>query len=300
MIKLNERRREMIVHSLLHAIEHTLPILPFLYLTYLLMELLERRAGEKMEKIVMRSGRFGPLLGALLGVLPQCGFSAVGAGLYAGRVITAGTLLAIFLSTSDEMLPLLVSSGAPFGLILRILACKAVIAAVAGFALDGITRIISKGKSEDHKIGEICSAGHCHCDSQSLWLASLIHTLKITASIFAVSFALEILLELLGEDFLAGILTGTPVVGCLFAAIVGLLPNCAASVAITQLYLEGMISAGAMLSGLLVGAGIGIIVLLRTNKPFRDSLRVIAILFGIGLVSGLLFDLLSVGEILGI
>lgn len=290
----------MIIHSLLHSIEHTLPIVPFLYLTYLLMELLERRAGGRMEKIISRSGSFGPLLGALLGVVPQCGFSAVGAGLYAGRVIGTGTLIAIFLSTSDEMLPLLISSGAAPVLILKILASKVVIAAIAGFAVDGITRIITKGRKEEHKIAEICSAGHCHCDSQSLWLASLTHTLKITASVFAVSFALEIALELLGEDFLAGILTGTPIIGCLFAAIVGLLPNCASSVAITELYLEGVISAGAMLSGLLVGAGIGILVLLRANRPLKDSLRVIAILFGIGLAAGVLFDLMSVGVRIGI
>ncbi len=288
------------VHSLLHAIEHTLPILPFLYLTYLLMELLERRAGGRMEKIVTRSGRFGPLLGALLGVVPQCGFSAAGAGLYAGRVITAGTLIAIFLSTSDEMLPLLVSTGTPLDLILKIIGCKAVIAAGAGFALDRVTRLMRKSETSEPQIGEMCCAGHCHCDRRNIWLASLIHTLKIIASVFAISFVLEIILELLGEDLLAGILSGTPVIGCLFAAIVGLLPNCAASVAITQLYTEGVISAGAMLSGLLVGAGIGILVLLRTNRPIRDSIRVIAILFGIGLFSGLLFDLLSIGAIIGI
>ncbi|MBQ8258939.1 MAG: arsenic efflux protein [Clostridia bacterium] len=290
----------MIIHSFLHAIEHTLPIIPFLYLTYLLMELLERKAGGKMQRIISDAGKFGPLLGALLGVVPQCGFSAVGAGLYAGRVITTGTLLAIFLSTSDEMLPLLISSGAPITLMLKILASKAVIAAIAGFAVDRITSIVRRGKKEEVRIVEMCSAGHCHCDRQSIWLASLVHTLKITASVFAVSFALEIVLELLGEDFLAGILTGTPVIGCLFAAIVGLLPNCASSVAITQLYLEGVISAGAMLSGLLVGAGIGSLVLLRANRPLKDSLRVIAILFGIGLAAGLVFDLISIGKIINI
>lgn len=288
------------IHSLLHTIEHTLPIIPFLYLTYLLMEFLERRAGGAMERIVAGAGRFGPLLGALLGVVPQCGFSAVGAGLYAGRVITTGTLLAIFLSTSDEMLPLLISSGAPITLMLKILASKAVIAAIAGFAVDGITRIVRRGKKEKVRIVEMCSAGHCNCDRQGIWLASIVHTLKITASVFAVSLALEIVLELLGEDFLAGILTGKPVIGCLFAALVGLLPNCASSVAITQLYLSGVITSGAMLSGLLVGAGIGILVLLRANRPLKDTLRIIAILFTIGIAAGLLFDLLSIGMIIGI
>ena len=290
----------MLIHSLLHAIEHTLPIIPFLYATYLLMELLERHAGGRMEKLIMRSGKIGPLLGGLLGIIPQCGFSAVGSGLYAGRVISTGTLLAIFLSTSDEMLPLLVSSGAPFGLILKILACKATVAAIAGFTIDGITMLLKKGVTEEPMICEMCSEGHCHCDSQSLWIASLIHTLKITASVFAVSFALEIALELLGENFLAGILSGTPVIGCLFSALVGLIPNCASSVAITQLYLEGVISAGAMLSGLLVGAGIGTLVLIRANRPLKDTIRVIALLFGIGLTAGLLVDLLSIGSIIGI
>ena len=290
----------MIIHSLLHVIEHTLPIIPFLYLTYLLMEFLERRAGGAMERIVAGAGRFGPLLGALLGVVPQCGFSAVGAELYAGRVITTGTLLAIFLSTSDEMLPLLISSGAPITLMLKILASKAVIAAIAGFAVDGITRIVRRGKKKELRIVEMCSAGHCNCDRQSIWLASIVHTLKITASVFAVSLALEIVLELLGENFLAGILTGKPVIGCLFAALVGLLPNCASSVAITQLYLSGVITSGAMLSGLLVGAGIGILVLIRANRPLKDTLRIIAILFTIGIAAGLLFDLLSIGMIIGI
>ena len=290
----------MIIHSLLHTIEHTLPIIPFLYLTYLLMEFLERRAGGAMERIVAGAGRFGPLLGALFGVVPQCGFSAVGAGLYAGRVITTGTLLAIFLSTSDEMLPLLISSGAPITLMLKILASKAVIAAIAGFAVDGITRIVRRGKKKELRIVEMCSAGHCNCDRQSIWLASIVHTLKITASVFAVSLALEIVLELLGEDFLSGILSGKPVIGCLFAALVGLLPNCASSVAITQLYLSGVITSGAMLSGLLVGAGIGILVLIRANRPLKDTLRIIAILFTIGIAAGLLFDLLSIGMIIGI
>ena len=290
----------MIIHSLLHVIEHTLPIIPFLYLTYLLMEFLERRAGGAMERIVAGAGRFGPLLGALLGVVPQCGFSAVGAELYAGRVITTGTLLAIFLSTSDEMLPLLISSGAPITLMLKILASKAVIAAIAGFAVDGITRIVRRGKKKELRIVEMCSAGHCNCDRQSIWLASIVHTLKITASVFAVSLVLEIVLELLGENFLAGILTGKPVIGCLFAALVGLLPNCASSVAITQLYLSGVITSGAMLSGLLVGAGIGILVLIRANRPLKDTLRIIAILFTIGIAAGLLFDLLSIGMIIGI
>ncbi|MBE6621101.1 MAG: hypothetical protein E7625_07055 [Ruminococcaceae bacterium] len=287
-------------HALLHAIEHTWPLIPFLYLTYLVMELLERRAGERVEQAVSRAGRAGPAIGALLGALPQCGFSAAGAGLYAGRVITTGTLLAIFWSTSDEMLPLLLSSGTRPGIILKILACKMVIAALFGFAVDAIARLTSKKETHEHHIGELCRSGHCHCDDRPLWSAALFHTLQITLSVLIVSFALNLALELLGEDFLVSILRSIPWLGTLLSALVGLIPNCASSIAITQLYLSGVLSAGSLLSGLLVGAGVGLLVLIRTNRPLKDTLRVVAILFCVGVVTGLLFDALSLGALLGI
>lgn len=288
------------LHALLHAVEHTWPILPFLYLTYLGMEFLERRAGEKTEQAIQRAGRAGPVVGALLGVLPQCGFSAAGATFYAGRILSTGTLLAIFLSTSDEMLPLLLSSGASLGKILTILGVKVVFAMLAGLAVDAVARLLHKEHEHEHHIGEMCESGHCHCDDRSLWLAALIHTLQITLSVFLVSVALNIVMELGGEEVLTRLLTATPVLGCLLAALVGLIPNCASSVAITQLYLSGVLSAGAMLSGLLVGAGVGILVLLRVNRPIKDSLRVIGLLFAIGLSLGVLFDLVGLGGVLGI
>ena len=291
---------DQLLHAFLHALEHTWPLIPFLYLTYLLMELLERRAGERVEAAVKRAGRAGPAIGALLGALPQCGFSAAGAGLYAGRVITTGTLLAIFWSTSDEMLPLFISSGTRPRVILTILACKVVIAALAGFAVDVIAHLTRKKEAHEHHIGELCQSGRCHCDDRPLWLAALLHTLQITLSVFIVSFALEIGLELLGEDFLSTILRSVPWLGTVLAGLVGLIPNCAASVAITQLYLSGVLSAGALLSGLLVSAGVGLLVLVRTNRPIRDTLRIVAILLGVGILSGLLFDVTSLGNLLGI
>ena len=287
-------------HAFLHALEHTWPLIPFLYLTYFVMELMERRAGERVEAAVARAGRAGPVIGALLGALPQCGFSAAGAGLYAGRVITTGTLLAIFWSTSDEMLPLLIFSGTRPGVILKILACKVVIAALAGFAVDLIARLTRKKDAHEHHIGELCRSGNCGCDDRPLWLAALLHTLQITLSVFLVSLALNLALELLGEDFLSAILRSVPWLGTVLSALVGLIPNCASSVAITQLYLSGVLSAGALLSGLLVGAGVGLLVLVRTNRPFWDTLRVIAILFFVGVITGLLFDALSIGTLLGI
>lgn len=289
-----------LLHALSHAVKHTLPLIPFLYLTYLGMEFLERRAGEKTERIIRRAGNIGPIPGALLGVLPQCGFSAAGATFYAGRIITTGTLLAIFLSTSDEMLPLLISSGVPAGRILTILGIKVAVAIVAGLLVDAISRRFAKQHDHEHQIGEMCQSGRCHCDDRSLWLAALIHTAQITLTVFVVSAGLDLLLELLGEDALASLLRPFPLVSSLLCCLVGLIPNCASSVAITELYLSGVLSAGAMLSGLLVGAGVGVLVLLRVNRPLKDSLRVIGLLFGIGLVFGTLFDLCGLGTILGI
>ena len=293
-------------HSLLHALAHAgkeaLVLLPFLYLTYLGLELLERRAGERTQALIARSGKAGPLFGALLGALPQCGFSAAGAGLYAGRVITTGTLLSIFLSTSDEMLPLLISEGAGAGRIFKILAVKAFVGCLAGFAVDGIARLARRGKATEQTqaIGEMCRAGHCDCDSQSLWPASLVHTLQIALGVFGVSVVLHTLLDLLGEEALASFMGNTPLLGCLLAALVGLIPNCTASVVITTLYLRGVLSAGAMLSGLLVGAGVGLLVLFRVNRPVRDTLRVTGILLLVGAMVGVIFDALSLGALLGI
>lgn len=288
------------LHALLHALEHTWPLVPFLYLTYLGMELLERRAGERTEQAIAKAGKAGPVLGALLGALPQCGFSAAGATFYAGRIVTTGTVLAIFLSTSDEMLPLLISSGTSAGKILTILGVKVAVAMLAGLAVDAVARLLHKDHGHEHHIGEMCESGHCRCDDRSLWLAALIHTLQITVSVFLVSVLLNLVLELGGEAALMGLLSSKPLLGCLLAAVVGLVPNCASSVAITQLYLSGVLSAGAMLSGLLVGSGVGLLVLLRVNRPLGDTLRVVGLLLAIGLCVGLVFDLTGLGGVLGI
>jgi hypothetical protein len=298
-----EQFLEALVHSLKHAGLEALSILPFLYVTYLGLELLERYAGERAERVIARSGVAGPALGALLGVIPQCGFSAAGAGLYAGRVLTTGTLLAVFLSTSDEMLPLLIASGTPLPQLFKILGIKVLVAMVAGFAVDLVSHAIRRrrGLSARHvQIDELCRVGHCECDSRPLPLASLIHTLEIVLTVFLVSLVLHTAVELIGHEAMAAAIEGVPLLGCLLAAVVGLIPNCAASVAITTLYLEGVLSAGAMLSGLLVGAGVGLLVLFRVNRPVKDSLRVTLLLLLVGLVVGISFDLLGLGALLGI
>lgn len=264
-------------------------LVPFLFLTYLAMEYLEHRTGGQAQRLVQRAGKMGPLIGGVLGVIPQCGFSAAASNLYAGRVVSLGTLLAIYLSTSDEMLPVLISEQAPTGLILRILSGKVFIGVLAGFVID----LACSGKQEQPHIHNICEQEHCHCEEGILRSAAR-HTLKITVFILLVTFILNLILHFVGEDVLAGMVLNRPALGSLLSGIVGLIPNCASSVVITQLYLQGAMSAGAMMSGLLAGSGVGVAVLFRVNHDRRENLRVAALLYLIGVMSGILIDGLKI------
>lgn len=281
---------EELLHIFLHTLLDFAKLLPFLFLAYLLMELIEHKAGEKTERLIRRSGRFGPALGAALGVLPQCGFAAATSNLYAGGLITRGTLLAVFLSTSDEMLPILVSEGAEIGLILKLLAVKLIVGAGVGFAVDLIP---TKNTRHGH-IHHLCEESHCGCEHDGILRASLRHTLKIGAFILLVTLALNIAVEYIGEYRLAALATSVPVLSSLISALVGLIPNCAASVVITELYLQGALGAGAMLSGLLVSSGLGVLILFRSNKNLRDNLLTLLILYVSGVVLGSLIGLLPI------
>ena len=291
MMHLLEHMPEILSHTLLD----TLKLIPFLFLAYLLMEFLEHKSGSAAEAQLKRSGKIGPLLGSALGILPQCGFSVAAAGLYTGRVITTGTLVAVFLATSDEMLPILVSEGAPLPLIFKILGIKLLIGIAAGFLIDLVERVIHRKRSivTEPRIEELCEREHCRC-GEHFALSAVRHTLHVTLFVLLFTFLLNLLLHGIGEDKLGTLLTATPVVGNLVAALVGLIPNCASSVVLTEMYLSGILSAGAMLSGLLVNAGIGLAVLFRNNRPVRDSFRILALLFGIGTLTGILIDLLRI------
>jgi len=291
MTHLMEHMPEILSHTLLD----TLKLIPFLFLAYLLMEFLEHKSGSAAEAQLKRSGKIGPLLGSALGILPQCGFSVAAAGLYTGRVITTGTLVAVFLATSDEMLPILVSEGAPLPLIFKILGIKLLVGIAAGFLIDLVERVIHRKRSivTEPRIEEFCEREHCRC-GEHFALSAVRHTLHVTLFVLLFTFLLNLLLHGIGEEKLGTLLTATPVVGNLVAALVGLIPNCASSVVLTEMYLSGILSAGAMLSGLLVNAGIGLAVLFRNNRPVRDSFRILALLFGIGTLTGILIDLLRI------
>lgn len=286
------------VDVILDTLLDTVKLLPFLFLTYLLMEFLEHRSGNATGRLLSRSGRVGPFFGGLLGIVPQCGFSAAAAGLYSGRVITIGTLLSVWLTTSDEMLPILISQRVSGWFLLRLLAVKLIIGVVAGFAVDAVCSAFRKPEDGGAHIEDICEREHCHCGDHFA-LSALRHTLRIAGFLLAISFALNTLVHFVGEDRIASLILDRPVIGNLLAAVVGLIPNCAASVILTELYLSGVISVGSMLSGLLVGAGVGLLVLFRNNRPVRDSVRVLVILFAIGLLCGILTDLTPLGAWIG-
>ena len=287
------------LHVLWHSFSETVNLLPFLYLTYLFMEFLEHKSGDATQKLLRRSGKVGPLLGGALGIVPQCGFSAAASGLYAGRLITVGTLLAVYLSTSDEMLPIMISGGVSIWFMLAVLGCKLAVAVIAGFATDGIFRLVSKGtREEEPQIEELCERDHCKCGDHFA-MSALNHTVRTLIFIFLVSLVLNGAVEWIGEDTLAGWILDRPFLGNLLAALVGLIPNCASSVVLTELYLSNVISLGAMMSGLLVNAGVGLLVLARNNRPVGDSLRIIGILLGVGVVTGLLLDLTPLAGFIG-
>lgn len=278
------------IHELLHLLWHTLLdnilLLPFLFLTYLAIEALESRAGGKMERFLARAQQAGPAIGAAVGLVPQCGFSAAASSLYAGGVITAGTLIAVFLSTSDEMLPILLSEAAPPLLIVKILAVKLVAAAVVGYGVDLLHRRAGAAKPSLH-IDELCEHSHCSChEHKGIVRPALIHAAEIFLFLLVISFALNCVVEFLGEDRLAALILNRPVAGELIAGLIGLIPNCAASVVLTKLYLAGGMRAGAMLAGLLAGSGVGMLVLFRTNRRLRDDLRILAVVYVSGVVLG--------------
>ena len=276
-----------------HTIEDSVKLIPFLFLTYLLMEYIEHKTKEKTKETIKKSGKFGPFFGALLGIVPQCGFSISATNLYAARVITLGTLIAVYLSTSDEMLPIFLSEGVAIDVIIKILAIKLIIGMIAGFLIDFVIRIKNKGKEEEkEKIIDLCEKEHCHCE-HGIWKSALKHTVNIFIFIFIITLIINAAMHLIGEERIAGFMLNRPILGPIISGLIGLIPNCAASVIITQMYLESLISVGTMIAGLLVGAGVGLAVLFRTNKGIKNNIKIMILLYAIGVISGIALELIG-------
>lgn len=362
---------DLLLHFMEHALEDTLALVPFLFVTYIALEALEHAAGARANAVVRRAGAAGPVVGALLGVVPQCGFSAMAATLYAGRVVTLGTLVAVFLSTSDEMLPMLVAERVDSGLLFRVLGLKVLVALITGVLADLAIRALRKnarvhaflrrtvfsvrrdgmeadvvdqmaegGETAEH-ICRLCEQDHCGCGHDhahahggehghehgndrghehadehvagcdhghghdhshaggrfgivgSIVMSAVSHTVQVSLFIFLVTFALVLILEMVGEDALAAFLSGNQLLAVFASALVGLVPNCSASVVITQLYLEGVLGFAPLMAGLLTSAGVGYLVLFRTNRHPRENAVIVAGLFLVACVWGLVFAALG-------
>ena len=359
---------DLLIDILLDAGKDTLSLVPFLLVTYLVLETLEHVAGDRVNGAIKRAGAAGPVVGSLLGIVPQCGFSAMAATLYAGRVVTLGTLVAVFLSTSDEMLPLLLAEQVPVQTMAMLLASKALIALVTGFIVDAAIRglrrnarahaairrtvlgtaanpahvncahddhtggdiideVAEAGVSADH-IHELCERDHCGCDEDederghghghehshdhghadehehhhghshshegapvlSIIRSAISHTVRVSVFIFLVTLILVAVLETFGESAIEQFLRGNETLAVLGSALVGLIPNCSASVVITQLYLEGALQLAPMLAGTLISAGVGYLVLFRTNRSARENAVFLVMMYVIGASWGLILS----------
>ncbi|RGM94899.1 hypothetical protein DXB86_01535 [Collinsella sp. OM06-18AC] len=357
---------DLLIDILLDAGKDTLSLLPFLLVTYLALETLEHVAGDRVNGAIKRAGAAGPVVGSLLGMVPQCGFSAMAATLYAGRVVTLGTLVAVFLSTSDEMLPLLLAEQVPVQTMAMLLASKALIALVTGFIVDAAIRglrrnarahaairrtvlgtaanpahvncahddhsggdiideVAEAGVSADH-IHELCERDHCGCDEDedehehghghdhghegehehhdghghshshegtpvlSIIRSAISHTVQVSVFIFLVTLILVAVLETFGESAIEQFLRGNETLAVLGSALVGLIPNCSASVVITQLYLEGALQLAPMLASTLISAGVGYLVLFRTNRSARENAVFLIMMYVIGAGWGLILS----------
>jgi hypothetical protein len=275
---------EIIIETLIDGIK----LVPFLFLAFLFIELLEHKFSKHTGEIVKKSGKFGPVIGSILGAVPQCGFSVMATNLYVTRIITLGTLISIYLSTSDEMLPIMISHRESIVTILEIILIKVVIGIIFGFLIDFIFR----SKVDEIEDYEICEHDHCHCE-RGIIKSSIKHTVSIFVFILVIEFVLNIVMEYGGRDILVSVFRDNNMLGVIFSSLIGMIPNCGASVIITELYLEGVIKLSSTIAGLLTGSGVAVLVLFKSNNDIKDSLKIFSMVYVIGVISGLIIELIE-------
>lgn len=332
---------ELLSDVLADSVLDTLKLIPFLFVTYLAMEALEHFASGKVKAAVERSGKAGPVVGAVLGALPQCGFSAMAATLFAGGVVTAGTLIAVILSTSDEMIPVFVAHQESPERLFSILGVKVVAGLVVGLIVDVVLRVTHRSDERREHIHDLCERAHCHCGEEEseehgcdhgcgcdhghdheahgghghdghsrdhgccghhhhghglggVVRSAAVHTIQVTLFIFVITFIFGLLIEGVGEDIIGDLLANHPVRATFIAALIGLIPNCGASVAITELFLDGTLATGPMIAGLLVSGGVGLLVLWRTNDNLKQNAAITGFVYAVGVVIGLLVNALGI------
>lgn len=276
--------KEIIIDTLVDSLK----LLPFLFVAFFIIELIEHKLDKKNKNLIAKNTKFGPTIGALLGLVPQCGFSVMATNLYVTRIISLGTLIAIYLSTSDEMIPILLADGSSFKTIALILSIKFIVGMLSGYLIDLFLRKQKKPK-EDY---EICENENCHCE-KSLLVSSLIHTFKILVFLIIITFILNVLFEYVGNNVLTSIFMKNSIFGPFLTSLIGLIPNCGSSIIISKLYLEGMISLGATVSGLLTGSGVALLVLFRTNKNLKENFLILMLVYLIGALAGIIISLIE-------
>lgn len=274
---------------ILDTIIDSLKLIPFLLVAFLIIELLEHKLNSKTKNIITKSKKVGPIIGSLLGVIPQCGFSVMATNLYITRIITLGTLISIYLSTSDEMLIIMISEKVEISLILKILLIKIFFGIVYGLIID---KIINKKKKDNETNYELCDEEHCDCN-HSILLSAIKHTLHITLFIFIITLIINTIFTLLGDNYLSKILLNNSILSPFITSLIGLIPNCAASVILTELYLNSTISLGALIGGLLTSSGSSLLVLIKNNKNKKENLSIILLLYTLGVLSGIIIELIS-------
>ena len=271
---------------MIEFIQETLLLLPFLFVTYLVLEAIEAKAGSALESFLERARSVGPAAGALAGAIPQCGVSAAAASFYAGGVISVGTLIAVFLSTSDELIPVLLSARAPSVLMAKIVGIKVACALGAGFLANGVLSFMRHMRREV-SVRELCEHSRCGChEHKGILVPALIHTAEIFCFIVVISGVIEICMQYFGEDCLESLRLNRPYFGELAAGALGLIPNCAVSVAGAKLYLSGAMSPAALMASSFTGSGLGLLVLFRTNRNLKENLSILLVVYVVGVVLG--------------
>lgn len=277
------------IDILLDSLIDTLKLLPYLFVTFIVLEYLEHKLNKKNEKVLAKNKKYGPIIGGVLGGLPQCGFSAMASNLFSSRVITMGTLIAVFLSTSDEMLPIMISERMSFLSIINIIGFKIIVGIIVGLVIDLVYR--SSNKKTNSEIHDMCEHEHCECEHDGILLSSFKHTLKIGLFILLANVVISLIIYFIGEDDLSKILLHKNILTYFASSLIGLIPNCASSVILTELYISKFITIGNLLSGLLTGSGLGLLLLFRTNKNIKENLTILSIIYFVGVIIGIIVDL---------
>ena len=272
---------------ILDGLLDSLKLLPYLFITFIILEFIEHKINKKTQKTIAKYKNVGPIIGGIFGGFPQCGFSAMGANLYTSKVITMGTLIAIFLSTSDEMIPVMLSENVNIGLIFKIILFKVIIGIVVGLIVD----FIFKSNVNSEGIEELCNDEHCHCKN-GIFKSSLIHTFKTTLFILIANILINIAIYFIGTESISNLLNSNNIIVYFLASLIGLIPNCAASIVLTEVFVSGLVSIGVTISGLLTGSGIGILLLFKSNKNLKENLKILSIIYFVGVFIGFIVDII--------